>query len=98
MSDQMSSAKSVAIVGAGITGLTAALRLHEQGVRMTVLERASQPGGSIRTVTDHGWLIESGPNSLQYGTPEVKQLVTDLGLESELVPANPAAKRRYIVR
>ena len=88
----------VAIVGAGITGLTAALRLHEQGVRVTVLERASQPGGSIRTITDGGWLIEAGPNSLQYGTSELKQLVQDLGLESELVSANPAAKRRYIVR
>ena len=88
----------VAIVGAGITGLTAALRLREQGVRVTVLERASQPGGSIRTVADSGWLIESGPNSLQYGAPELKQLVTDLGLESELVHANPQAKRRYIVR
>jgi oxygen-dependent protoporphyrinogen oxidase len=88
----------VAIVGAGITGLTAALRLHEQGVRVTVLERSSQPGGSIRSVADHGWLIEAGPNSLQYGAPEVKQLVTDLGLESELVPANPLAKRRFVVR
>jgi oxygen-dependent protoporphyrinogen oxidase len=91
-------ATHIAIVGAGITGLTAALRLHEQGVRVTVLERATQPGGSIRTTADGGWLVEAGPNSLQYGAPEMKQLVKDLGLEAELVPADPLAKRRYIVR
>lgn len=88
----------VAIVGAGITGLTAALRLHEQGYQVTVLERASQPGGSIRTISDQGWLIEAGPNSLQYGDTGLKQLVRDLGLESEIVPASPLAKRRFIVR
>lgn len=87
----------VAIVGAGITGLTAALRLHARGCRVTVFERAPQPGGSIRSTREDGWLYEAGPNSLQYG-PEVKQLVADLGLESELVPAAPLAKRRFLVR
>lgn len=96
MTDRKS--KHIAIIGAGITGLTAAVRLHEQGFSITVLERASQPGGSIRSVTDQGYLIEAGPNSFQYGAPELKQLVHDLGLEHEIVQANPLAKRRYIVR
>lgn len=87
----------VAIVGAGITGLTAAWRLLEKGHRVTVFERGSQVGGCIRSTTENGWLIEAGPNSLQYG-PELKRLVADLGLESELVPANPLAKRRFLVR
>ncbi len=88
----------IAIVGAGITGLTAAFRLHGQGCHVTVLERATQPGGSIRSIADSGYLIEAGPNSLQYSAPELKQLVRDLNLESELVPASPSAKRRFIVR
>ena len=88
----------VAIVGAGITGLTAAFRLHQQGVRVTVLERSNHAGGSIRSIADGGWLIEAGPNSLQYGAPELKQLVADLGLENELVTASPQAKHRFIVR
>jgi len=96
MSD--STPKSIAIVGAGITGLTAAFRLHEQGHRVTVLERSTRPGGSIRTVAEDGWLVEAGPNSLQFGAPAVKKLVTDLGLDSEMVPANPLAKRRFVVR
>lgn len=87
----------VAIVGAGITGLTTALRLHQQGGRVTVFERAPQPGGAIRSTAEDGWLFEAGPNSLQCGQ-EVKQLVADLGLEQELVSAAPLAKRRFIVR
>lgn len=89
--------KSVAIIGAGLTGLTAAFRLHQRGFRVQVFERAAQAGGAIRTHREGGWLAECGPNSVQYGAPELKQLVTDLGLEGDLQPANAAAKKRFIV-
>ena len=92
------SSKSIAIIGAGITGLTAAYRLHQRGFRVQVFEQAARTGGSIHTIAESGYLIEAGPNSLQYGAPELKQLVHDLGMESELVPANPLAKRRFLVR
>jgi oxygen-dependent protoporphyrinogen oxidase len=95
MSDATST--HVAIVGAGITGLTAAFHLARRGCRVTVFEKGPQPGGSIRSTAEDGWLYESGPNSLQYGK-DIKQLVADLGLESSVVPANPLAKRRFVVR
>jgi len=91
-------AKRIAIVGAGITGLTAAFRLHRQGHQVTLFERGRQPGGSVRTIREHGYLIEAGPNSLQYGAPELKAVVQDLGLESSLLIAGPAGKKRFIVR
>jgi oxygen-dependent protoporphyrinogen oxidase len=86
------------VVGAGLTGLTAAFRLQQRGFRVVLFERGAQAGGSVRTLQEDGFLIETGPNSLQYGAPELKQLVKDLQLESELVPANPFAKRRFLVR
>lgn len=92
------SQKSVAIIGAGIAGLTAAYRLHERGFRVKVFERSAQAGGSIRTIREDGWLAEAGPNSVQYSSPELKKLVGDIGLEPELQIANPAAKKRFIVR
>lgn len=90
--------KSVAIIGAGITGLTAAYRLHERGFRVKVFERSFEPGGAIRTHHEDGWLIEAGPNSVQFGEPELKKLVTDVGLDADLQEANPLAKKRFIVR
>lgn len=90
--------KSVAIIGAGIAGLTAAYRLHKRGFRVKVFERGAQAGGAIRSHREGGWLVEGGPNSVQFGAPELKQLVADLGLESELQVANPLAQKRFIVR
>ena len=93
-----STQKSIAVIGAGITGLTAAFRLHQRGFHVQVFEQSGRTGGSIQTISESGYLLEAGPNSLQYGAPELKQLVHDLGLDAEVVPANPLAKRRFLVR
>jgi oxygen-dependent protoporphyrinogen oxidase len=93
-----SSPKSFAVLGAGITGLTAAHRLAQQGFGVRVFERSGRVGGAIRTEETSGWLIESGPNSLLSGEPELARLLDELGLSAERVAANPAAKNRYIIR
>jgi len=51
----------VAIVGAGIGGLAAAVALAAAGVAVTVLERADAPGGKMRTVNVAGARIDAGP-------------------------------------
>ena len=94
----MTKSPAIAVIGAGITGLTAAYRLHERGFAVRVFERAPQAGGSIRTFRENGYLIEGGPNSLQLGATEVRQLIKDLGLEPAMQTASPVAKKRYIVR
>ncbi len=90
-------AKSIAIVGGGLTGLTAAWRLHQAGHRVAVFERAPQVGGAIVSIEKDGWLIEGGPNSLQE-TPDVAAVINDLGLAGERLPVSPEAKKRFIVR
>lgn len=42
--------KQVVVVGAGLSGLSAALRLHTHGIAVLVLEAQSQPGGRVRSV------------------------------------------------
>ena len=95
----MSSASpTIAIIGAGLTGLTAAYRLSQRGYAVEVLEQSPQTGGAIRTLRENGYVIEGGPNSLQLGASEVRQLIKDLGLEADLQIANAVAKKRFIVR
>jgi oxygen-dependent protoporphyrinogen oxidase len=95
----MPSSKSIAILGAGITGLTAAHRLTQRGHRVRVFEASDRVGGAIRTeVTTDGWLVESGPNTLLAGDPALTALIDELGLAPDLLRAAPAAKHRYIVR
>ncbi len=93
-----SSAPTIAIIGAGITGLTAAFRLQQRGLAVKVFERSAQTGGAIRTIRENGYLIEGGPNSLQLGANEVRQLIKDVGLEPEMLTAGATAKKRFIVR
>ncbi|MFA5955556.1 1-hydroxycarotenoid 3,4-desaturase CrtD [Hyphomicrobium sp.] len=57
----MSKAKRVVVIGAGIGGLVAAVELAIGGCEVTVLERAAEPGGKMRTLTVDGRQLDVGP-------------------------------------
>lgn len=57
-------APHVAIVGAGIGGLAAALRLAYGGARVTVFERHAHPGGKMRTLPSLAGPVDAGPTVL----------------------------------
>jgi len=88
---------NVAIIGGGVTGLTAAWRLSGAGHSVRLLEAAPRVGGNIRTECVDGWMAESGPNSFQEATPEISSMIAELGLEQERLKASPLAKNRYLV-
>jgi oxygen-dependent protoporphyrinogen oxidase len=89
---------AVAVIGAGLTGLTAAYRLKQRGVRVVIYETADRIGGAVKSERRSGYLAELGPNSLSPPTPAVDGLLDELGLESRKVSASPLARHRYIVR
>ncbi len=51
----------IAIIGAGMAGLVAALELASRGVQVTVFDRASRSGGKMRQLNVDGSFIDAGP-------------------------------------
>ncbi len=88
----------VIVVGAGLSGLTAAFRLALQGRRVEVLDAGERPGGVIGTQRRDGMLYELGPNSGMDTTPLINDLLRDAGILDQRLDAEPAAARRYIIR
>jgi oxygen-dependent protoporphyrinogen oxidase len=93
----ITSTKSVAIIGGGISGLCTAYWLQKAGVSVTLFERDDIVGGTMKTIRDKGWLIETGPNSALETTPLFREIVTDVGISDAMVYANPLAAKRYIL-
>ncbi len=90
--------KSVAIIGAGITGLTAAFYLKRAGIPVTVYEAGGRVGGVIQSLRKDGYVAEFGPNTLLETSPRISQLIRDAGLQSRRLDTNPEAEARYVVR
>lgn len=90
--------KTVAIIGGGITGLTAAFRLAQKKIPVTLYEAGARVGGVIQTTRQDGYLAECGPNSILETSPKVTELVRDLGLEKRKLYSDPQAESRFIVR
>lgn len=50
----------IAVVGAGLAGLTCAKLLHESAAEFVVLEAATKPGGRVRHVHKDGFTLDRG--------------------------------------
>ncbi|QXG76543.1 protoporphyrinogen oxidase [Modestobacter sp. L9-4] len=85
------------VVGAGLTGLTAAFewrRSHPDG-EVVVLEAGDRIGGKLDRVDLAGLAYDTGPEAMLARVPEAVQLVEQLGLAHELVA--PATTQASIV-
>jgi protoporphyrinogen/coproporphyrinogen III oxidase len=89
---------AVAVVGAGVAGLTAAYRLKRRGIRVVVYEASERAGGVIMTERREGYLAELGPNSLMAGGGSLAEILSQLRLDASRVEAQRDARKRYVVR
>lgn len=88
----------ITILGAGISGLALAYWLRKDGADITVLEAGTEPGGSMVSRQEAGFLIDYGANSGLDTTPLIAQMAVDLGLGDKLVYADSTGNKRYIYR
>jgi protoporphyrinogen/coproporphyrinogen III oxidase len=86
----------VVVVGGGITGMTAAHRLQNEGAAVTLVESSSRLGGIVKTTIDDGFVIEGGPDSFVTGKGSVLQLADELGISTEVIPTQPDAGGSHV--
>ena len=90
----------IAIIGAGISGLTLAYRLQQAGKPYRIYT-GSQTGGLLQSQTHSGpngsYLLELGPNSLM-ADARTEAFLAELGLTNAVQQANPVSENRYILR
>ena len=88
----------VVIVGAGLGGLSAALRLAGAGRKVTVIERESVPGGRNGLLNHEGYAFDTGPSVLTM--PSLIQdafscVGEDMNDWLELMPVSPLYRAYY---
>ncbi|MBQ7350744.1 MAG: protoporphyrinogen oxidase [Bacteroides sp.] len=86
----------IAIIGAGLTGLTTAFWLTRAGKQIQIIERQDRAGGQIRTFQENGFVYESGPNTGVVSYPEVAELFAALSPDCTLETAREESKKRWI--
>ncbi|MFF3272385.1 phytoene desaturase family protein [Streptomyces chrestomyceticus] len=88
----------VVVIGAGLSGLSAALHLLGAGRRVTVVERGLRPGGRCGRLERGGYLIDTGPTVLTM--PDLAEeafaaVGASMAGRLDLVPLHPAYRARF---
>ncbi len=92
----------VAVVGGGISGLSAAFELEKAranrpDLQYVLLEKADRLGGSIFSERIDGCLVEGGPDSFMTEKPAAAKLCAELGIADHLVGSNDSSRKTYIL-
>jgi monoamine oxidase len=87
----------IAVVGAGLAGLTCAYRLKQAGLNADIYEASSRIGGRCWTIHDFDPLVaEHGGELIDQGHTAMRQLVQELGLDLDnLLQAEPSGTEDF---
>ena len=90
--------RRVAIVGGGISGLSAAYYLSQAGLSCTVIEARPRLGGVICGEHVDGCLVEGGPDSFLAQKPWALDLIREIGIEDQVIGSNDQLRKTYVLR
>ncbi|GAA3120497.1 NAD(P)/FAD-dependent oxidoreductase [Streptosporangium carneum] len=78
---------TVVVVGAGLAGLSCAIRLHSAGVAVRVVEAADGVGGRVRTDVVEGFRLDRGFQVFNTAYPEAARLLDIGALDLRAIPS-----------
>ena len=81
--------QKIAVIGAGIAGLTAAYYLKKFGYEVTVYEASHRVGGRMTTDNIESYLIDRGAQFLSTEYSTILPLLQELGIDSEVIETSP---------
>lgn len=89
----------IAIIGGGLSGLSAAYQAHQDGLEFRLFEASGRFGGVVETeIGSDLAVVEGGAESCLSSKPEMLELVRALGLEDEVVSTVRENLGSFIVR
>jgi oxygen-dependent protoporphyrinogen oxidase len=89
----------VVVVGAGVSGTSAAYALYKRGAEVLLLEAGDEVGGSMRSVvTPDGYTLDLGPNTLGTKDARLWSEFADLGISRQLIAAERVGRKRYFLK
>ena len=98
VSYEMTIMKHIAIIGAGITGLTLASKHKKAGHNVKVFESQNRTGGVVQSKRINGFLLDFGANTLNVRLKKTKKILEDHNAWNSCLDANKLANKRMIVR
>jgi len=88
----------VAVIGAGMGGLAAAVRLAVRGIAVTMCEQGPRPGGKMNQWIQDGWTFDTGPSLLTMSWA-LRDLFADAGYALDeyltLDPVDPVCRYTF---
>ena len=87
--------KTVAVIGAGWAGCTAAVELAKNGHQVTLIEAARVAGGRARRVEQHGLQLDNGQHILLGAYRDTLRMMREVGIAPEQTLLRLPLQMRY---